>query len=525
MPRDPAPAKLAISYRAAADLIPYARNSRIHSESQIAQIAASIEEFGWTNPILIDERGEIIAGHGRLLAAEKLGIDQIPCIELAGLSAAQRKALVIADNKLALNAGWDEELLSLELADLSAGGFEIALLGFDEHELADLGLGESSGGGAGGGGAGSLSERFMMPPFSVLNAREGRWQERKREWLSLGIKSEIGRGENLLKMSETILEPDPKKRKRKSSAPGGGGSNYAQPRGGRLIDYKKYPNSKGVPPARAIGTNDWVHQKRAEGELGGGLAGDTPGAGTSIFDPVLCELAYRWFCPAGGLILDPFAGGSVRGIVAAKLGRQYLGHELRPEQCAANREQAAQICGGDPIAPAWIEGDSRRIDETCAQIEADFIFSCPPYADLERYSDDPADLSTLDYAEFLEAYREIIAKACARLKEDRFACFVVGDIRDKAGNYRDFPGDTSDAFRAAGLSLYNEAILITACGSLAIRAAKQFSASRKLGKSHQNVLCYLKGDAKRATAALGKVDVSECLKEAEAAAADLEAGA
>lgn len=490
-----------IVYRDPASLEPYGRNTRTHSESQIRQIRASIDEFGFTNPILLRPDGKSIgAGHGRQLASLlEPALKAVPTIIVHGLSDAQWRALIIADNKLALNAGWDANLLAGELADLNDGGFDIALIGFDEHELADLGILESSGGGSGGGGAGSLSERFMVPPFSILNAREGRWQERKRQWLALGIKSEIGRGENLLKMSETILEPDAKKRARLKTRPGASGNDAGRKFG----------------------------EKYQGGDLGGGLSANDPGAGTSIFDPVLCELAYRWFCPAEGLILDPFAGGSVRGIVAAKLGRQYLGHELRPEQCAANRQQAIQICGGDRIAPAWIQGDSREIDRTCAQIEADFIFSCPPYADLEVYSDDPADLSTLEYAEFLEAYRLIIAKACARLKNDRFACFVVGDVRDgsKNGAYRDFVGDTTQAFRDAGLDYYNEAILITACGSLAIRAGKQFSASRKLGKSHQNVLVYLKGDAKRACAALGKVDVSECLKEAEAAAAELEAGA
>ena len=233
--------------------------------------------------------------------------------------------------------------------------------------------------------------------------------------------------------------------------------------------------------------------------------------GTSIFDPVLCEIAYRWFSPVGGLILDPFAGGSVRGIVAAKLGREYIGHELRGEQVAANRTQADAICGEWPVIPAWIEGDSRTIDKTCANVDADMVFSCPPYADLEVYSDDPADLSTLSYNEFKTAYFEIIAKACARLKPDRFACFVVGEVRDKRGNYYNFVGDTIEGFREAGLEYYNEAILITAVGSLPIRAGRQFAASRKLGKTHQNILVFVKGDGKRAATACGVVDCAEAL--------------
>lgn len=235
--------------------------------------------------------------------------------------------------------------------------------------------------------------------------------------------------------------------------------------------------------------------------------------GTSIFDPVLCEIAYRWFSPVGGLILDPFAGGSVRGIVASKLGRQYIGHELRAEQVAANQAQGNELCADDEFPPAWIAGDSRNIDKTCADVDADMVFSCPPYADLEVYSDDPKDLSTMKYADFRGAYFEIIKKACARLKPDSFACFVVGEVRDKKGNYIDFVGDTVQGFREAGLEYYNEAILITAVGSLPIRAGRAFSASRKLGKTHQNVLIFVKGDGKRASTRCGMVEIDPSLLE------------
>jgi DNA modification methylase len=233
--------------------------------------------------------------------------------------------------------------------------------------------------------------------------------------------------------------------------------------------------------------------------------------GTSIFDPVICEIAYRWFCPPGGAVLDPFAGGSVRGIVASKLGRPYTGIDLRVEQIDANRAQAEKICD-DPM-PRWVCGDSREVLPTLAQNgiapQFDFIFSCPPYADLEVYSDDPRDLSTLEYKEFRAAYASIIAGACTLLKPDRFACFVVGDIRDRQGFYRNFPGHTINAFEAAGLRLYNEAILVTAVGSLPIRAGKQFAATRKLGRTHQSCLVFVKGDPRAATEACGEVEFGE----------------
>jgi DNA modification methylase len=121
-----------------AKLIPYARNARTHSDEQVAQIAASIKEFGWTNPILVDGEKGIIAGHGRLAAARKLGMDKVPVIELAHLTSAQKKALILADNKLALNAGWDNELLLTEFEDLKLEGYDLDLTGFTAKEIADM---------------------------------------------------------------------------------------------------------------------------------------------------------------------------------------------------------------------------------------------------------------------------------------------------------------------------------------------------------------------------------------------------
>jgi hypothetical protein len=136
---------LAIAWRPLGELIPYARNPRTHTDAQVAQIAASIREFGWTNPVLVDAASGIIAGHGRVLAAHKLGLGRVPVIELAHLSEAQKRAYVLADNQLALNAGWDQELLRLELADLLELGFDLGLIGFGEGELERLLAGSKEG--------------------------------------------------------------------------------------------------------------------------------------------------------------------------------------------------------------------------------------------------------------------------------------------------------------------------------------------------------------------------------------------
>ena len=258
-------------------------------------------------------------------------------------------------------------------------------------------------------------------------------------------------------------------------------------------------------PASKIGDDG----KFARADLHVGVDEES-GSGTSIFDPVLCELAYRWFCPKGGTIIDPFAGGSVRGIVASHCDRRYIGVELRREQVEAN---FAQLDIAKDPKPTWHCGDSLGIDKICKGVEADFLFSCPPYADLEVYSDDPLDLSTMPYEKFRDAYFEIIAKSCGLLKENRFACFVVGDVRDKKGHYFNFVGDTVEAFREAGLHYYNEAILVTAVGSLPIRVGKQFVSGRKLGKTHQNVLVFLKGDGRKASQAVGEVEFGEGIPE------------
>lgn len=205
--------------RPISDLVPYANNSRIHSEEQIAQIAASMEEWGWTNPVLVDETGMILAGHGRVLAAAKLGLAEVPIMIARGWSEPQKQAYVIADNKLALNAGWDMAKLAVELGDLGGAGFDLALMGFSPSELASL----SNSPEPPAPDPLKLAERFGVVPFSVLNAREGWWQDRKAAWLALGIQSEVGRGENLLKFSDTINQPDPKKRAEKAKVVAGKG--------------------------------------------------------------------------------------------------------------------------------------------------------------------------------------------------------------------------------------------------------------------------------------------------------------
>jgi hypothetical protein len=266
-----------------------------------------------------------------------------------------------------------------------------------------------------------LRDRFIEPPFSVLDTKTGNWQRRKKLWTQKGIKSEVGRQENLLKFSATLLQNQ---------------------------------------------------------------------SGTSIFDPALCEVLYNWFAPDYGTILDPFAGGSVRGIVANYLGYRYTGIDIREEQINSNKEQALSILAVDN-QPNYYVGDSNQVLDELTENRYDLVFSCPPYADLEVYSDLKEDISTMNYEDFMIAYKSIIKKACRLLKKECYACFVVGEVRDKKGNYIGFVPDTINAFREAGLSFYNEAILLNAVGTACMRVNGNMK-NKKLVKIHQNILVFKK---------------------------------
>lgn len=212
--------------------------------------------------------------------------------------------------------------------------------------------------------------------------------------------------------------------------------------------------------------------------------------GTSIFCPVLCEVIYNWFSPEGGFVYDPFAGGSVRGVVAELLNRKYIGIDLSEKQVDSNQLNADKL----NVCPVWHCDDSRNVDKYIDDETMDFVFSCPPYHNLEKYSNHPLDLSNMNYADFLEAYTDIIFKACRKLKNNRFAVFVVGDIRDNKGAYRDFISETKKLFRSQGLCLYNEIILLEQYGTAPMRTSNIFKAKKKLLKVHQNVLVFYKGD-------------------------------
>jgi DNA modification methylase len=738
-------------------------------EHQIDGVRASIDRFGYVAPMIIDDRtGRLVVGHGRLESLkarrdagetppEGIKVDDTgrwlaPVIRgWSSRSDADAAAYLVLDNRQTELGGWDHQALSNLLEEIGDPDL-VELTGWDPADLEEL-LDSIDDGGPGPVGDGeknpSLADRFGVPPFDVLDARQGYWRDRKRSWLRLGLKSETGRGDRLA--FKGIERADPQYYQKKTAV---------ETSLGRTLTSAEFFDQHYEPPTEG------------------------PGTGTSIFDPVICELVYRWFTPPGGSVLDPFAGGSVRGIVAAATGRHYYGVDLRPEQVDANRVQAQQILatgtnpgrpgtvddpsaltpiethggylvkrddlfavngsrggkvrsclvlmtqpdvvgvvtagsrhspqvnivatiagrlglpcrvhvpsgdmtpeltaataagaeliqhnpgynnviikrarddaealgwlnipfgmecpeavlqtanqtahlgtvtptrivvpvgsgmslagiltgmatrnnqtpvvgvvvGADPTErldayapsrwrdmitlvesgydyaehhpapflgdldldpvyeakclphlqpgdllwvvgrretaggpaativdrppmPEWTCGDSSVVVPRLSAESVDLIFTCPPYYDLETYGDDPADLSTMDYDTFDHMYEQIIEASANVLRPNRFAVIVTGDARDKRGILHDLRGETIRAADRAGLRYVNGAVLVTPVGSAAVTAARGFVGTRTLGRVHQDVLIFVKGDRKAAAMNCGDVefdlDISE----------------
>ena len=394
-------------------------------------VALSYEEFGQRKPIVATKDKIVIGGNHQLAAAKKLGWTHIAVL-FTDDNELKAKAFALADNRTSDLGTYDNDLLSDMLASVSSDPKLLSATSFKEEDLLNLSyLPEEE-------PKRDFVKEFGAPPFSVLDTKQGYWQDRKREWLNFGIKSELGREENML-----------------------------------FGDIDK-----------RVGKADYV-------------------TNTSVFDPVLTELMYKWFMAPGGKVLDLFAGGSVRGIVASVLDRYYTGIDLAKDQIKENYKQAKELVPEN--IPNWIVGDSTNVLDL-AKDKYDFILTCPPYGFLEVYSDDPNDLSNMPTEEFNKVYSDIINKGCSLLKENRFACIVVGEYREKKTKaYVDFVGTTVQAFRDAGLEYHNEIVLLNALGTAPFRAGGYFDNDRKVAKTHQNVLVFYKGDSIKATEYCGKV--------------------
>ncbi len=345
--------------------------------------------------------------------------------------------------------------------------------------------GEGGGSGSGGSGmssdnnkelSGSLLDRFIVPPFSILDTRQGYWQNRKKLW-----KERIGdfgetRNQTLFSSLE-ILYKDLYSRTMKHRKELG-------------ISFKEYIE-KYVP-------DDVLENEKKK----------VTGRGVSILDPVMAELVCRWFAPEKCKSFDCFAGDSVFGYVSAFLGHEFTGIELRQEQCELNNERV------EGMTASYINDDGQNVAKHIEANSQDLLFSCPPYFDLEHYSDLPNDASNQkEYEDFLQILRNAFTDAVACLKENRFAVIVVGDVRDKrTGFYYGFIDDVKAIFKAAGMRLLNELIIVENPASSPLRVGR-YMEGRKVAKTHQNVLVFYKGNAN---------DIKKHFKKIEYASEDLE---
>lgn len=285
-----------------------------------------------------------------------------------------------------------------------------------------------------------LKDRFVVPPFSILDTRQGYWQNRKRNWLQLT-------------------------------------GNLSETRDGA------FGKVGGAKAGRCFGDFGTYQSDSIFNNINDG---------TSNFDPVLAEIAYRWFCPPGGKILDPFGGEQTKGVVAGVLGFEYQAVEFRQEQVDLNNSKIQKW--EDRIK--YHCGDSNNISSIIIDRGFDMCFTSPPYYDLEVYSKE--DMSALGtYEEFMAQYKNIFAQCCDMLADNRFLVVKVGEIRDrKTGEYRNFVGDTITIMKELGMQYYNDIVLVNAVGTAPIRANNSMK-TRKVVKVHQNVLVFYKGNMEK----------------------------
>lgn len=457
-----------IEYRNLKDLKLLENNPRKISKESMEQLVKSITDnpdYFEARPIILSDRtGElvIIAGNQRYKAAKKIGLKQVPTFLLSGLTEEREREIVIRDN--VSNGEWDNDILRDAWGECPLEDWGVSVSWKDES----IGNQEDKVGEV------KLRDKFGIPPFSIFDARSGEWQERKREWKSvIQIKGESR--EKTLSSSLMMKFPDL---------------------------YAKI--SKG---AKDMGITQQEYFDNYLSEDDRKKANDgCYSAGVSLFDPVVSEICARWFTPYDNAkIFDCFAGDCFKGLVFDKLGYEFTGIELREEQVKENIEQVIL----HNARAKYICDDGRNVLKHIPEKSQDLLFSCPPYFDLEVYSDREDDASNQkDYDSFFSILAKAYTDALKCLKDNRFIVIVVGDVRSKRdGAYYDFVGDVKKLFIAQGVKLWNDIVLVENIGAAAIRANNPMK-TRKVVKTHQNILVFYKGDTKQIKNIFKEIDIS-----------------
>ena len=387
-------------------------------------------------------------------------------VKAASFSEEERKAFIIKDNVAYGEYDWNVLANEWDAEDLNDWGVDV----WSEDDGA-----ENEGKSEGDQLASSLVDRFVIPPFSILDTRKGYWQSRKKAWRELIGDMGESRNDTLIKSPE--------------------------------IKYKDiYKKSRAHRESLGIGFQEYLDKYVSE-EVKEREASKVLSAGVSLFDPVLSEIVCRWFAPSkGSKIFDCFAGDTQKGLVFGSCGYEFTGVELRQEQVDINNK----VIKGRNLPIRYICDDGQNVKNHFEPESQDLFFSCPPYFDLEKYSDLENDASNQGtYEDFIKILANAFKSALSCLKNDRFAVVVVGDVRDrKTGFYYNFVDDIKRIFKEGGAPLYNELILIETGASTALRASKYMD-TRKVSKMHQNVIVFYKGNPKNIAKNFERIEFSD----------------
>lgn len=399
-------------------------NPRTISKEKKQKLIQSIKDFPQMleiRPIVVDNDMVVLGGNMRLQACKAAKLKEIYIIKAADLTEKQKKEFIIKDNVGFGEWDWDVLANGWDIDELEGWGLNV----LTPEEKKDKEVEEAHG---------KLMDTFIMPPFSVLDTKQGYWVERKNAW-------------------RAIIQDN------------------GETREGVLADIGEIKNKRGYD----------------KNKIKPGSANN----GVSIFDPVLAEIIIKWFCIEGGNIIDPFAGDTVIGYVSGYRKYNFTGIEIRKEQAEVNNQRVKEFGG------RYICDDGQNILNHIKEGTQDMLFSCPPYYDLEVYSDLEKDASNQEtYEDFIQIIENALTSGLKTLKDNRFATIVIGDIRKNDGFYRRFVDDINTIMVKGGAQLYNELILLEQLGTLPQRVSRYMGA-RKVGKCHQNVLVFYKGDPKQ----------------------------
>ena len=400
------------------------KNPRLIKDDKFRKLVKSIQDFPEMlelRPIVVDENNIVLGGNMRLKALKEAGFKEITIVRANGLTEQQKDEFIVKDNVGFGEWDWDSLANEWDTEKLDEWGLDLPIdLSIEEEDKEIIAHGK-------------LQENFIIPPFSILDTRQGYWNERKRYW-------------------------------------------------------KDLINDNGESRENTLANGSMM------AELNNGV---------SILDPVLAEITNKWFGLEKCNTFDCFAGDTVFGYVSSYLGNNFTGIELRQEQAELNNKRVKGFNA------KYICDDGRNVLNYIEENSQDLLFSCPPYFDLEVYSDLENDASNQDsYEDFIEIIEKAFTNAVRCLRENRFAVITVGDVRDKNGYYYNFIEDIKRIFISNGMKLYNELILIESIGTLPQRVGR-FMEHRKIGKCHQNVLVFYKGNTKEIKNIFPKIEVDE----------------